>query len=350
MTAKEILSLRLSNHQLAGTEIKEPHNLVSWMGAMQSQSFEMAKWGIGCRMPGITNQMLDKALDKGDILRLHILRPTWHFVSKDDIYWMLDLSTPRVRKAIASSDKELGLTENFIKKTNAIIEKALAKDSNLTRQELQDIINNAGLKADSRTITHIMYHAELGGIVCNGIVRGKKQTYALLEEKVPKPKEIFNKDESLYKLAYKYFQSHGPATLQDFIWWSGLTATECRRAVDLIKDDFIFEVIGEQIYIFHRASVPTKEVNLINLLPAFDEFIVSYKDRKETLHIDHHKKIITSPGIFQPSISKDGKTIGSWRKLPKKEISISTEHFYPCSKLTEKLINKASGKFRFYLS
>lgn len=350
MTAKEILSLRLSNHQLAGTEIKEPHNLVSWMGAMQSQSFEMAKWGIGCRMPGITNQMLDKALDKGDILRLHILRPTWHFVSKDDIYWMLDLSTPRVRKAIASSDKELGLTENFIKKTNAIIEKALAKDSNLTRQELQDIINNAGLKADSRTITHIMYHAELGGIVCNGIVRRKKQTYALLEEKVPKPKEIFNKDESLYKLAYKYFQSHGPATLQDFIWWSGLTATECRRAVDLIKDDFIFEVIGEQTYIFHRASVPTKEVNLINLLPAFDEFIVSYKDRKETLHIDHHKKIITSPGIFQPSISKDGKTIGSWRKLPKKEISISTEHFYPCSKLTEKLINKASGKFRFYLS
>lgn len=350
MTAKEILSLRLSNHQLAGTEIKEPHNLVSWMGAMQSQSFEMAKWGIGCRMPGITNQMLDKALDKGDILRLHILRPTWHFVSKDDIYWMLDLSTPRVRKAIASSDKELGLTENFIKKTNTIIEKALAKDSNLTRQELQDIINNAGLKADSRTITHIMYHAELGGIVCNGIVRGKKQTYALLEEKVPKPKEIFNKDESLYKLAYKYFQSHGPATLQDFIWWSGLTATECRRALDLIKDDFIFEVIGEQTYIFHRASVPTKEVNLINLLPAFDEFIVSYKDRKETLHIDHHKKIITSPGIFQPSISKDGKTIGSWRKLPKKEISISTEHFYPCSKLTEKLINKASGKFRFYLS
>ncbi|MFV0328497.1 MAG: winged helix DNA-binding domain-containing protein [Dysgonomonas sp.] len=350
MTAKEILSLRLSNHQLAGTEIKEPHNLVSWMGAMQSQSFEMAKWGIGCRMSGITNQMLDKALDKGDILRLHILRPTWHFVSKDDIYWMLDLSTPRVRKAIASSDKELGLTENFIKKTNTIIEKALAKDSNLTRQELQDIINNAGLKADSRTITHIMYHAELGGIVCNGIVRGKKQTYALLEEKVPKPKEIFNKDESLYKLAYKYFQSHGPATLQDFIWWSGLTATECRRALDLIKDDFIFEVIGEQTYIFHRASVPTKEVNLINLLPAFDEFIVSYKDRKETLHIDHHKKIITSPGIFQPSISKDGKTIGLWRKLPKKEISISTEHFYPCSKLTEKLINKASGKFRFYLS
>lgn len=350
MTAKKILSLRLSNHQLAGTEIKEPHNLVSWMGAMQSQSFEMAKWGIGCRMPGITNQMLDKALDKGDILRLHILRPTWHFVSKDDIYWMLDLSTPRVRKAIASSDKELGLTENFIKKTNAIIEKALAKDSNLTRQELQDIINNAGLKADSRTITHIMYHAELGGIVCNGIVRGKKQTYALLEEKVPKPFGTFNKDESLYKLAYKYFQSHGPATLQDFIWWSGLTATECRRAVDLIKDDFIFEVIGEQVYIFHRASVPTKEVNLINLLPAFDEFIVSYKDRKETLHIDHHKKIITSPGIFQPSISKDGKTIGSWRKLPKKEISISTEHFYSCSKSTEKLINKASERFKIYLS
>ena len=350
MTAAEILSLRLSNHQLAGTKVQQPHDLVSWMGAMQSQNFEMAKWGIGCRMPYITDKKLNKALDKGDIIRLHILRPTWHFVSKNDIHWMLDLSSPRLKRVLSSNDKELELSDTLIKKTNSIIEKELEGKS-LTREELKIIINDAGIIADNRRVYHIMFRAEVYGLVCNGALKGKKQTYALLEEKVPKTVDTFDRDESLYKLAYKYFQSHGPATPQDFIWWSGLTTAESRRAIELIKDDFVFEVVGDQVYIFHRASIPTKAVNLINLLPAFDEFIVSYKDRKETLHADHHKKIITSPGTFQPSICKDGKTIGSWRKLPNsKQISISTEHFYPCNKSTEKLIEKASDRFRSYFS
>jgi hypothetical protein len=348
MNASEVLSLRLANHQLAGTDIKEPHKLVSWMGAMQAQDYSMAKWGIGARVPDITDGELDKAMDRGDIVRLHILRPTWHFVSKEDIYWMLHLSAPRLRAALRSTDKELELTEDLIAKTNSIIERGLEGRS-LTRQELNAIINEAGIASDNRRINHIMYHAELNGVACNGALQGKKQTYALLQEKVPKTTAAFDKDECLYKLAYKYFRSHGPATLQDFVWWSGLTTGEARQALELIKDHFTVEPIGEQRYIFHKESIPVKKPDLINLLPAFDEFIISYRDRKETLHPEHQKKIISSLGIFRPAIAKNGTIIGSWKKSSsKKGAAVNPEYFNPVDKSIEDMVKEASERFKSF--
>ncbi|WP_291103670.1 MULTISPECIES: winged helix DNA-binding domain-containing protein [unclassified Dysgonomonas] len=348
MKAEEILSLRLSNHQLDGTFVGEAYELVSWMGAIQAQDYNMAKWGIGIRIPEIPDQKIEEALNKGDILRLHILRPTWHFVSKDDIYWMLYLSLPRVKTAMRSYDKDLGLTESLIARTNSIIEKALQGNS-LTRQELKDVINRAGIDADNRTVNHIMMHAELDGVVCNGETKGKKQTYALLQEKVENTPDQFDKEECLYKLAFKYFRSHGPATLQDFVWWSGLTTAEARQGIALIGGDFIHETINDQTYIFHRDSKPLNSNNLINLLPAFDEFTVSYKDRKESLHIDHHHKIITSPGIFRPAISLDGKVIGTWKKSSKKNEILDTEFFCTSNKKTQNLVTKAIEGYKKYL-
>lgn len=348
MKTEEILSLRLSNHQLDGSFVGEAYELVSWMGAIQAQDYNMAKWGIGIRIPEITDRKIEEALNKGDILRLHILRPTWHFVSKDDIYWMLYLSVPRVKTAMRSYDKDLGLTEAFIARTNSIIEKALQGNS-LTRQDLKDVINRAGIDTDNRTVNHIMMHAELDGVVCNGEMKGKKQTYALLQEKVKRTTDQFDKDECLYKLAFKYFRSHGPATLQDFVWWSGLTTAEARQGIALMGNDFIHETINDQTYIFHRDSKPVSSNSLINLLPAFDEFTVSYKDRKESLHIDHHHKIITSPGIFRPAISLDGKVIGTWKKSSKKNEILDTEFFYASNKKTQNLVTKAIEGYKKHL-
>jgi len=347
MNASEILSLRLANQLLDGSVVKAPYELVSWMGAMQSQHYEMAKWGVGMRIPGITDKEVEEALDKGDIVRLHILRPTWHFVSRDDIYWMLHLSSPRVRIAMRSYNKDLEITDFLLTKVRAIFEKGLCGKS-LTRQELGIVINEAGIVADERRAHHLMTHAELSGIICNGTLRGKKQTYALLEEKVPKITDIFDKEESLYKLAYKYFRSHGPATLQDYIWWSGLTTAEARQGIHLIGQDFIHETINGQTYIFHRDSKPTNNKKLLNLLPAFDEFTVSYKDRKESLHADHHKKIIVSPGTFQPAIAMNGKIIGAWKRSTSKKNIIEPNYFHPVSKTIENLVAKAAESYRKY--
>lgn len=351
MNIADITTMRLANQQLVKTRYKTPREIVSWMGAMQAQDFNMAKWGIGVRLPGITDKQVEKAIDAGELIRTHILRPTWHFVSRDDIHWMLQLSSPRVKLAVRSSDRELELSDDLLKKTSAIIRKALEKESNQTRQELGAILKKADIECDSRRLSHIMFHAELDGLVCNGTVKDKKQTYALLEQRVPKTSN-YNMDETLYRLAYKYFQSHGPATIQDFIWWSGLTATEARSAAALIKPDFIFETAGEQTYIYHQSSSGYKQRDdIVHFLPAFDELLVSYKDRKEILSLVHHKKVITSNGIFKPAISYNGEIIGLWKKiLDKQNISSESEFFSQPDKALERLIKKASGDFDAYLT
>ena len=349
MNIADITTMRLANQQLVKTRYKTPREIVSWMGAMQAQDFNMAKWGIGVRLPGITDKQVEKAIDDGELIRTHILRPTWHFVSRDDIHWMLQLSAPRVKLAVRSSDRELELSDDLLKKTSAIIRKALEKESNQTRQELAAILKKADIECDSRRLSHIMFHAELDGLICNGAVKDKKQTYALLEQRVPKTSN-YNMDETLYRLAYKYFQSHGPATIQDFIWWSGLTATEARSAAALIKPDFIFETVGEQTYIFHQSSSGYKHRDdIVHFLPAFDELLVSYKDRKEILSLVHHKKVITSNGIFKPAISHNGVIIGLWKKILDNR-NISSEFFSQPDKALERLIKKASGDFDAYIT
>lgn len=346
MDASTILSLRLNNHQLAGSDLQTPRDVVSWMGAMQAQDYTMAKWGIGNRSSVITDNQVDDAINKGEIIRIHILRPTWHFVAREDIHWMLQLCATRLMSTVRSYYKEFGLTEELIAQTNELIRKELDGGVALTRQEIGEKLKMAGIIINDHRLNLIMYHAELMGVVCGGVVKSNKLTYRLLDPN----KEIFDKEESLSKLAYKFFRSHGPATIQDFIWWSGLTISDAKKAVESIKKDFIFETVGSDTYILHNFSSHVKDNNLIHFLPAFDEFMVSYKDRKEFLHPQHNKKVIVSNGVFRPFITKDGKIIGTWRKtLNKDKVKIFTDFFELPNKSTQKLIDKVADGYISFL-
>lgn len=350
MDTKEIITTRLANQQLIKTDLKTPKEVVAWMGAMQAQDFNMGKWAVGIRLPGITDREVEEAVNKGDIIRTHILRPTWHFVSSDDVYWMLKLTSSRIKAAVNAYNKSLALTPDFVLKANLAITKFLEKEPNQTREELGSKLEGIGIPTARPLLTHIMYHAEQDGIVCNGIVRGKKQTYDLLENKVPKPAEI-SRDEALHKLAYKYFRSHGPATLQDFIWWSGLTITEARKAVESIQKEFVFENVDSQTYILHESVIDYKLIGEhVHFLPAFDELFVSYKDRKEILALEHQKKVIVSNGVFKPTIFKDGEVIGIWNRIVRKSGVTAESSFFkkPHSSLN-KLIKKASEDFDVFM-
>lgn len=350
MDKATLLTLRLANQQLISTRFTTPKDIVSYMGAMQAQDFNMAKWAIGVRIRGIKDLQVEEAVNKGDIIRTHIMRPTWHFVSRDDICWIMGLSTPRVKIAVRSYDKYTGLTDEIVVKTNLLISKILEKESNLTRQELGVRLKEHNIDVDTHHLNHIMYHAELDGIVCSGIVKEKKQTYRLLEEIAPQ-KESLSKDEALYRLANKYFGSHGPATLQDFIWWSGLTTSDAKRSLELIRSEFIFEPVNDQIYIFHNSSLPhVFDEDIIHLMPAFDELFVSYKDRKEIVAKEHHKKVIVSNGVFKPAVFYNGEIIGIWNRVVKKNKIVSeVVCFSEQSSSKKKLLDKAIADFAAYV-
>jgi hypothetical protein len=349
MTLSDITNIRLTNQLLAGTSLKTPKEIVGWMGAMQAQDYAMSKWAIGVRLPNSSDEMVQDAVDKGEIIRTHLLRPTWHLVSADDIYWMLELSGPRVKAFIKPRIRQLEITDELFLKSNHIIEKALAGNNHLTREELVTIIQQAKVNTNDLRGLHFLMNAELEGIICNGITRNKNQTYALLDERIAKSASL-NKDEALAKLAKTYFQSHGPATLADFTWWSGLAAIEARNALEMVKSIFVPETIDTHTYWMSNSISIEKNIKPAYLLPAFDEFLISYKDRSAAIALDKQSKVFTNNGIFKPVIVENGQVSGTWKRTIKKDkIIIETYHFTAQSEASKKRIEKAAKLYGDFL-
>lgn len=351
MTPADISNIRLKNQQIAHSRFETAKDLVSWMGVMQAQDYAMSKWALGTRLPGSTDISVEKAIDNGDIIRTHLLRPTWHLASSDDIYWMLELSSPQIKTVLKPRLKELELSETVLSKSNTIMEKALSGNNHLTREELAVLLNDAGIATNDNRLSHIMVQAEMEGIVCSGATKSKKQTYALLQERVPKTKN-FTKEEALAKLARAYFSSHGPATLQDFIWWSGLPVKEARAALEIIKPAFITETIdAETYYLPNDFLMPERNQPSLYLLPAFDEFLISYKNRTASLLPENHKKTVSNNGIFYPIIVLNGKVVGLWKRTVKKEaVIIETDFFHPDNPGIEQLFKEKTEAFGSFLN
>jgi DNA glycosylase AlkZ-like len=351
MNLKDIARARLINQQMAGTKFKTGKEIVGWMCGMQAQDYNMAKWAVGIRLPGSTEKMIDEAVSSGEIIRTHILRPTWHFVLPEDINWMIGLAAPRFKSSFKSRWKAMGLAESIFKKSNSIIEKALANGKHLTREELVSRLEKAKISTRDQRIVHLLFRAELDGLVCSGSVKDKKQTYALLRERVPKSK-IVHREEALANLAGRYFSSHGPATLQDFVWWSGLQVKDSRQALEMIKSKFISEKIGAQTYWFANSfSLSKTNKKSVYLLPAYDEFIISYKERSAAIPIENQKKAISNNGIFRPTILINGQVAGIWRQTIKKEkVIIETQSFHSPDEATKRSVKLAAAKYGDFLN
>jgi hypothetical protein len=347
MNAFDICKIRLYSHLLAAHELKKPKDVVSWMGAMQAQAYPMAKWAIGLRLPGSTDSMIEQAVNEGEIIRTHILRPTWHFVSSNDIHWMLELTAPRIKPVLLGYCKSSGDDEALLNKMLPLIEKILTKEPHLTRQEIGERLKAEGADTDNRRLNHIMVWAELEGVVCNGKVKGSKQTYCLLQEKAPKTFSL-TKDEALERLARNYFSSHGPATLKDFVWWSGLLTSDARKGIESIKHDFTGEMIGTETYWFRNdiPSLPEDTAPSALLLPAFDEYLVGYRERSTILKAEHTRTVITKTGIFSPILTLNGEIIGTWKNRKKTE----TEHFFFQNEKKEiqSLFKRHTGMYKAY--
>jgi hypothetical protein len=345
----DLSSLRLHNQQIETTNLESVKEVVGWMGAMQSQDYNQAKWAIGVRLPHLTENQIETAFNKGEIIRTHLMRPTWHFVSADDIYWMLELTAPQIKSAMKSRNRELGLSESVLGKSQEILVKVLEGNKSITREELNAHLCQAGIKTEEQRLSHILMEAEIDQIICNGKMQGKKQTYALLSERVP-AKKILTKEETLALLAKKYFTSHGPATLADFVWWSGLPVPAARKALELNKSTLISEIIDTEAYWFADTfSIPSTLPESVYLLPAFDEYLISYKNRSAAITIDHHKKAISNNGIFRPVIVVNGQISGLWKRTVKKDtVLIELDHFRPHDQKEVQLIGKAAETFSRY--
>jgi winged helix DNA-binding protein len=348
MKKRDIAKLRLLNQRITGTEFSGSGEVVRHMGAIQAQDYPMALWAIGLRMQDSTSQIVEEAVNNGSIIRTHVLRPTWHFVAADDIRWMLKLTAPRIEKMTASACRQFELDAKTLNKCSKIIGKSLEGGRHLTRAELVTELERQGVKNGPLRAIHIMLQAEIDGVVCSGAKRGKQFTYALMDERVPQSKTM-TKEESLAALALRYFTSHGPATLKDFVWWSGLTVANAKSGLESIKSNLINLVVDDQTYWLAEA-IPWMK-NSVHLLPSFDEFLVSYKDRSASLAADVSQRAILKNGIFAPVIVVNGVVTGFWKRSDKNgTFSAGWQIVRNQPKTRIRELQKVAGRFAMFMN
>jgi hypothetical protein len=347
---KEILSFRLLAQQLSEPCFLNPGDLVSWMGAMQAQDYPMVKWAIGIRSKGFSEASVNEAFDKGEILRTHLLRPTWHIVTAEDISWMIDLSAPRLKSSLNGRHKELGINTSILNKCFRIIEGELSGGNHKTREELMVRLGKDRIDSSENRSSHIMMLAELEKLVCSGKNMNGKPTYALLRERVNVSSPL-SKENALKQLALTYFSSHGPATIRDFSWWSGLSAREATNGIEMTINGLISETIGNETYWMRPSEKKiTEPQNRLILLPAYDEFVIAYKDRTQIIDLKLQSQAISSNGIFWPVILLDGKAIGTWKRTVKNgKVIIESKFFNKPNKKTLDLFDQASHLYAKFL-
>jgi hypothetical protein len=350
MTHPDIAHLRLRNQRIGAAHFQKPAEVVAWLGAVQAQDYMAAKWGLGLRLQNAVDRHIEAAFKDGTILRTHIMRPTWHFVTPADIRWILALTAPRVNAANAYMFRKLELDEALFARSNTLFVKALANGGQLTRLELAGVLAEAGIVADGIRLGYIVHRAELDAVVCSGARRGKQFTYALVDERAPEAKTL-SREEALVELTKRYFTSHGPALVKDFAWWSGLTQADVMVGLDMAKSYLARDVINRQTYWFSPSS-PSLESDIspptVYLLPPYDEFTIAYKDHSAILHPAYIQPSKTL--IFGGVIVIDGKVAGYWRRtFSKKAVVIETTPFRPLSLEENEAMAAAAARYSAFL-
>ena len=311
-----LIARRLRAQRLIGKPFASPVDAVRWLGAVQSQDYAGAKWALAQRSRATTDAALDRLFDQGAILRTHVMRPTWHFVAPADIRWLLDLTAARIRRGLASRYRELGIDDRVAARAGSAFAKALAGGRHLTRPELGRVLTATRISPEGQRLPHLLLRAELDQLIVSGPRRRKEFTYSLLEERAPKVR-VMERSEALSELTRRYFRSHGPAQIQDFTWWSGLTAAEARSGIKLAGSALEHRVIEGKDYWYDGATGDARTAGVVaHLLPNFDEYTVGYRDRSALVPADERfdPSLFSFGSILSNVVTIDGIVRGAWRR------------------------------------
>jgi hypothetical protein len=346
----------MRNLRLTGELFETPEEVVGWLGAVQSQDYGPAKWSVGQRVrdgSGVTDAALDRAFAEGKFLRTHVLRPTWHFVLPEDIRWLLEATGRRVHALNAFMNRQLELDAATLTRSTTLMADALQGGNQMTRKELDAVLERAGIVSSGQRSSYIMMTAELNGVICSGAMKGKQHTYALLAERAPNARRL-TPDEALGELTRRYFTSHGPATVKDFQAWSSLTITAIKQGLEMAGSELAHEVIDGVEFWFAssepsmvtRAKSPT-----VDLVQGYDEYVNGYGETKYLL--DASGVLRSTPqdrSIFVLSVLLDGQVAGHWRRTIKKgSVSIQVALYRPFDKDQTAALHAAADKHGEFL-
>jgi hypothetical protein len=340
---------RLLNQQLVRPRFRTPDELVRWMGAVQCQDYLGGLWAVGQRLPGFAEADVEAAIAARTIVRSWPMRGTLHFVPAEDLRWMLPLLTPRVLALSAGRYRELELDETAFRRSRTVLERALRVKPSLTRPEAYAALERGGVSPAGQRGIHILSHLSQQGLLCFGPRQGRQPTFVLLDEWVPSARPV-SREQALATLATRYFTSHGPATLRDFAWWTGLLAKDAQAAIAAAGKALVEETReGRRVY--RGAAAPASKAwraPVAALLPPWDEYVVAYQDRsavEEGFDVSNRMKTVGSPLLVI-----DGRARGFWKRtLTAQAVRVTLELPAPLSAPERAAVEKATLRYARFL-
>jgi hypothetical protein len=319
---------------------------------VQSQDYPNAKWAVGQRLVGAraTEAELDRAFNAGEIIRTHVLRPTWHFVAPEDLRWLLALTGPRVHQASGYQYRLLEIDAALAARARAVFEKALRGGVALTREELGARMMEAGIEAKGLRLAYLVGHAELEAVICSGPRRGKRQTYALVEERIP-PARARTRDEALAELARRYVDGHGPAQVADLAWWSGLTQADARIALESATPPLVRERHGDRTFWASPTQpVPRFRRPVVHLLPNYDELLIAFRDRTDAMDPALPPPARVAQVVLAHIVVRDGLGVAGYRRRDEKAITtLSIDQLVELDSAEKAGIRAAADRFAAFL-
>ncbi|HMF69900.1 MAG TPA: winged helix DNA-binding domain-containing protein [Flavitalea sp.] len=358
MNSETIIAHRLINQCLLQNSHANTEDVVRHMIAIQSQEFGPARWAISIRGHNLSDNSILDAFNSGEILRTHLLRPTWHFVAKADIRWVIHLTAPHVIYRNKYYYKQAGLDARVFTKSNKVLSKCLRDQTFLTRKEIGQELSKNKIRVTGIGLGYIMMNAELESIICSGPRKGNQFTYALIDELVA-PQKPIERNEALVKLFNQYIISRGPASLADFCYWSGLSAADANKALKMSAINLsVCEYQHHKLYYAPDMIVSDRKASAIIrsgkskttiLLPDYDEYLMSYKD----------KSLLTTEGSsagknatnYNRMIIEKGRIIGSWRRAQtENDITVELREGIKFTDESKARLQEAENRYRKFIS
>lgn len=347
MDTSTIAQHRLHNQHITQYRVHTPAEVVGWLGAIQGQDYSGAQWAIGLRLSGSTSIVIEQAIAEHAIVRTWLLRGTLHLVAAEDIRWMLALIAPHVIAGNARRYKQLALDVGTMARSTDILAEALQGGRERDRAELLAILEQHGISTEGQRGVYLLQRASLDGVIAQGAQRGRNATFFSLD-KLPAQDRVSSREEALAELARRYFTSRGPATLQDFVWWSGLKIADARAALASIQSTLVEDMVDGQRY-WRPDTSPSPPESVGALLPAFDEYLIGYRDRRAALDRDH-EQALKHGGMLSPMITVRGCVAGTWKRTVTKRAAVITLNpFAPLSDGQREAVEGAAQRYGEYL-
>lgn len=332
-TGRRVVSrLRLLAQGLVAAGSSSPAQVVERLTCLQAQDFRAVRSAVALRA-GCAVSEVDAALNAGTVVRSWPMRGTLHLVPARDLRWMLALNAEPTLRAARRRHEHLDITARDIDAAFAAAEKQLRGGRGMDRTALLGAWQAAGISTAGQRGPHLLTAVCLRSALVLGPVAGRHQQFVLFDEWITQSEPV-DRLANVADLALRYFRSHGPATIADFRWWSGVLQRDLAPVWDAVRAQLVELVVGGTAYFLAPETLAEWESHRAATLrplltPAFDEILLGYADRTPTLDREHFEHVVPGGnGMFKAVLIDGGRAVAAWRRAAsKKTVAIDVSPF-----------------------